>query len=311
MSFFRSAVRCSAFVAVAVSGLAAQAQEPASNPDAKIVAVAPPTATTPAQLKDKAWSLLSDAVTGDKHSETRIQALAALGLMGANSRSIGMIENAMQDKDVDIRVAAILAAGQTKAPKATTSIRQLLDDKEPAVDFVAALTLWKMHDRSGEDILTAVANGDRKTSARFMSGITHKMNKQLHDPAALARYGAEQGAYMLLGPFGIGLTAFEYLHTNGSDAARISAIEAIAQNHTAPIRAELIEATTDKDFGVRTAACKALARYREPDAVKALASEFDDTKIPVRLNAAAAYLISTGAVIGSPIEGQPAVTRAY
>lgn len=312
MSVIRSAIRISAFVAAAVSGIAMRAQEPTpptSNPDGKIVGVSGQTRKSPAQLKDRAWTLLSDAVADDKHEESRVQALAALGLMGTSSRSIGMIVTAMKDKDVDVRVAAILAAGQTKTPSTTTPIREMLDDKEPAVDFIAALTLWKMHDRSGEDILTAVADGDRRTSAKFMSGTTHKLNKQLHDPASMAKYGAMQGASILLGPFGIGLSAFEYLHQNGSDTARISAIEAIAQNHTAPIRAELISATTDKDLGVRAAACKALARYREPDAAKALANELDDVKMPVRLTAAAAYLISTGAVLGSPVEGQ-AATRA-
>lgn len=318
MTIIRSVIRpaalvAAAFVAAAASGIVAQAQEPAptSNPDAKIVGAATQTPKTPAQLKDQAWTLLSDAVADDKHAESRVQALAALGLMGGNARSIKMIVTAMQDNDVDVRVAAILAAGETRAASTTTPIRGMLDDKEPAVDFIAALTLWKMHDRSGEDILTAVADGDRKTSAKFMSGTTHKINKQLHDPASMAKYGAMQGASMLLGPFGIGLSAFEYLHQNGSDTARISAIEAIAENHTAPIRAELIGATTDKDLGVRAAACKALARYREPDAVKALANEFEDAKMPVRLTAAAEYLISTGAVIGSPVEGQAVTTRAH
>jgi HEAT repeat protein len=314
MSSIPAALRSFAFAAIATSGFIAYAQQPAvptSDPDAKIVDAAPPKPKTPAQLKQEAWALLTDAVNDDKHAELQIQALAALGLMGSNSRSLGMIESAMKDKDVDIRIAAALAAGETKSPNATTPLRAMLDDKEPAVDFVAALTLWKMHDRSGEDILTAVADGDRKTSAKFISGTTHQINKELHDPAALAKYGALQGASMLLGPFGIGITAFEYLRKNGGDEARVSAIEAIAQNHTAPIRAELIAAATDKDLGVRAAACKALARYREPEAAKALAIAFDDQKAPVRLTAAAAYLISTGAVIGSPVTGEIAHAAAH
>jgi HEAT repeat protein len=288
-------------VMVTVAGWAQEPPVQTPNPDAKIVE-APPTPKTPIELKAQAWTMLTDAVTDDKHEETRVQALAALGLLGANSRSLGLIRDAMKDKDVDIRVAAALAAGETKSPNVTTDLRNMLDDKEPSVAFVAALTLWKMHDRSGEDVLTAVADGDRKSSANLMNGAKHSINKELHDPAAMAKYGAMQGAYMLLGPFGIGLTAFEYLHKNGGDAARVSAIEAIAQNHTVPIRKELIGATVDKDLGVRAAACKALARYRDPDVPPALAKVFDDTKPPVKLTAAAAYLISTGTVVGSPVD---------
>lgn len=276
---------------------------PPANPDAQIVAAPPAKPKSQAQLQDQAWTMLAAAAT-DTHPEVRTQALAALGLMGRNVRSIGLIKDAMKDKDVDVRVAAAVAAGETKSPALTTPLRDLLDDKEPAVSFVAALTLWKMHDRSGEDVLTAVVDGDRKTTPGMVHGTSHAISKQLHDPTALAKYGATQGAYFLLGPFGIGLTALEYMRKNGGDTARVSAIEAIAQNHTTPIRNELIGATVDKDLGVRAAACKALARYHDKDVPPALAKVFDDVKPPVRLTAAAAYLISTGAVAGSPVEGE-------
>jgi HEAT repeat protein len=289
---------------VALAQTPAADQAPAKDADGKVVEAAPQKPKTPAQLREQAWTMLTDAVNDEKHAETRVQALAAVGLLGSNQRSLDLLRKALTDKDVDIRIAAVVAAGQTKSPNVTTDLRRMLDDKEPAVDFAAALTLWKMHDRSGEDILTAVADGDRKASAKFISGTEHSINKQLHDPAGLARMGALQGASLLLGPFGIGIGALEYLHKNGGDSARTSAIEAIAQNHTAPIRTELLSALGDKDLGVRAAAAKALARYHEPQVPPALARVFDDTKPPVRLTAAAAYLISSGAVVGSPIEGE-------
>ncbi len=294
-----------AAIALLLGAVQVWGQDPASpkpNPDAQVVGE-PAKAKSPAELRDKAWTMLTTAAQ-DNHAETRVQALAALGTMGGNTRSLALIKDAMKDTDVDVRVAAALAAGQTKSPNVTTGLRTLLDDKEPAVAFIAALTLWKMHDRSGEDVLKAIVDGDRKTSAGMMHGTKHSINKQLHDPAAMAKYGATQGAYYFLGPFGIGLTAWEYLHKNGGDTARISAIEAIAQNHTAPIRAQLIDAMDDKDLGVRAAACKALARYHDKDVPAALGKVFDDSKPPVRLTAAAAYLISTGAVSGSPVEGE-------
>jgi HEAT repeat protein len=282
------------------------AQTPATQlPDQTQTAPAPPPKPkTPAELREQAWTMLTDAVNDEKHAETRVQALAAVGLLGGDKRSLDLLRTAMQAKDLDIRIAAIVAAGQTKSPNITTDLRRMLDDKEPAVDFVAALTLWKMHDRSGEDILTAVADGDRKASAGLIHSTGHTINKELHDPAALARYGALEGASFLLGPFGIGISAYEYLHKNGGDSARVLAIEAIAQNHSNPIREELLGALGDKDLGVRAASAKALSRYREPNVPPAIAKLFDDTKPPVRLTAASSYLISSGAVIGSPVEGE-------
>jgi HEAT repeat protein len=300
--------------AVLLATACSQAQQPPAPPtpttqqpidaDASVVGAVPEKPKTPAQLRDQAWTMLTTAVSDDKHEETRVQALAALGLMGGNPRSLRLIKDAMKDKDIDIRVAAALAAGETKSPNVTTELRSMLDDKDPSVAFVAALTLWKMHDRSGEDVLAAVADGERKSTSTLLNGTKHSISKELHDPAAMAKYGATQGAYYLLGPFGIGLTAIEYLRKNGGDNARVSAIEAIAQNHTNPIRLELISATMDKDLGVRAAACKALARYHDKDVPPALAKVFDDAKPPVRLTAAAAYLVSTGAVPGSPVAGE-------
>ena len=198
----------------------------------------------------------------------------------------------------DIRTAAaILAAGQSKNRNLTLRLRALLDDKEPEVAFAAATTLWKMGDHSGEDILVAVTDGERKAASGLVSGGLHTANKDLHSPSTLARIGALQGASMLLGPFGIGITAYEYIHKNGGDSARTVAIELLAQEKTKPIHDELIAALGDKDLGVRAAAARALGDYRDKATAAAIANLFYDPKPPVRLTAAAAYLRASGAVI--------------
>ena len=128
----------------------------------------------------------------------------------------------------------------------------MLDDKEPQVDLAAAMTLWKMGDKSGEDILMSVVDGDRGTSATpsMMHDTGHKINRDLHDPAKLAKLGAIQGAYMFLGPFGYGITAFNFIHQSGGDLARAAAIEQISQERIDPVHKELITALGDKDLTV-------------------------------------------------------------
>lgn len=237
--------------------------------------------------------MLTTAVTDSRHPDLRVQALAALGMLGNNPRSLALIADAMTDKDIDVRSAAAVAAGQTRSPSVTTPLRRMLDDKEPPVAFAAALTLWKMDDRSGEDILMAVADGERTASSSALNSATHAVSRDLHHPGALARFGAMQGVGMLLGPFGMGITAYEYLHKNDSDSTRISAIEALSQSCTAPIRRELLAALLDKDPGVRASASKALSSYRDPEIATAIARIFDDTKPPVRFTAAASYLLAS------------------
>jgi HEAT repeat protein len=99
---------------------------------------------------------------------------------------------------------------------------------------------------------------------------------------------------MLLGPFGIGITAYEYARKNGGASARVTAIEQISQEKTNPIRDNLVSALSDKDPAVRAAAAKALGtNYHDKEVSDALLPVFDDTKKPVRLTAAAAYINST------------------
>ncbi len=283
-----------------------QKPPPPPNPDAQIVTTsdtsqeegpAPakhdPKATT-AERTDSAWSMLTDAVTDAKHADLRVQALAALGTMGNNPRSTKLIIDAMNDPDFDVRTAAVLAAGQTKDRNLTNNLRNMLDDKEPQVAFAAATTLWKMHDPSGEPILIAVVNGERSANDGPVKGGMHTAQKDLHRPGTLARLGALQGASMLLGPFGFGITAFEYMRKNGTgNLTRVSAIDQLSESSTGPIRNTLIDALADKDPAVRAAAARAVGHYHDAAASDALYFAFDDSKAPVRLTAAAAYINST------------------
>jgi len=276
--------------------------------DADAPATTLPATSTPEDRERKAWTILSDAAGDAKHPRTRIQALVALGMLHS-PRSAKMIAIAMADPDLDVRTSAALAAGQTMDRDLTINLRDLLDDKEPQVAFTAAITLWRMDDKSGEDILMAVVDGDRSAGPTMMHGTEHRINRDLHDPAMLARLGAIEGAYMLLGPFGYGLTAFEFMRQNGGDVARVSSIELISQEKTESIHKELIAALGDKDPAMRAAAAKALADYRDKPTSMAIYALFADPKYPVRLTSAAAYLRTTGTpgptITGSTCRAKP------
>jgi hypothetical protein len=252
-----------------------------------------PSAKTPQEREGAAWTLLQNAVNDAKHSQTRIQGLAAVGLLRC-PESQKFIADAMGDPDVDVRTAAALAAGQSNDRNLTTDLRNLLDDKEPEVVYTAAMTLWKMGDKSGEDILMSVADGDRSSSASTMHGTGHKLNRDLHDPAKLAKLGAIQGAYMFLGPFGYGITAYNFIHQSGGDLSRAAAIEQISQERIEPVHKELIAALGDKDPTVRAAAVKGLMEYHDSATQTAVYALLADAKQPVRLTAAAAYLRTMG-----------------
>jgi HEAT repeat protein len=304
--------------------LAQDTQSKPANPPAKSDAEVvgdegpPPgiaAATTPEERERAAWTLLDNALGDAKHPQTRIEGLAAVGLL-RSPQSEKMIADAMGDPDVDVRTAAALAAGQSKDRNLTTSLRNLLDDKEPEVVYTAAMTLWKMGDKSGEDILMSVVDGDRSSSASMMHGTGHKLNRDLHDPAKLAKLGAIQGAYMFLGPFGYGITAYNFIHQSGGDLSRAAAIEQISQERIDPVHKELVAALGDKDPTVRAAAVKGLMDYHDSATQKAVYVVLADSKQPVRLTAAAAYLRTTGTpgpdipTPGTKRKGTPVTTPA-
>jgi HEAT repeat protein len=238
----------------------------------------------------RAWSLLTESVAPGRSSHDRIQALAALGTMGNNDRAAKLIGDAIVDHESDVRIAAILAAGLTKNPALIPRLRQALDDDNPQVAYTAAITLWKMQDTSGQDLLAAVALGDRKAKPGLIKSEKHKADKDLHSPKTLAMIAVNQGSGYFLGPFGVGLKAIEMVDKNSGAATRAAAIGQLAQQHSDEVRETLIQDLTDAEPAVRAAAAKGLGRWPGEDTEKQLAPMFGDNKLAVRLTAAAAYL---------------------
>ena len=272
------------------------AQKQVSSADGQIVTSASPAPAqdeepelkTAAPSVHAAWGMLTTAI--HKPTQTKIVALAALSTMGSDPRAAALIRESMNSTELEVRVAAIVAAGQTKNRALIPALRERLKDPEPQAEFSAAVTLWKMNDHSGEDFLRSVATGGSSAKPTLMHGARNDVNREMHDPQAMATLGATTGASILLGPFGFGVKAFEYMLKSGSDPARVAAIDLLAQSHVTGLDAELINALSDKDQAVRAEAAKALGQHHVASAMKPIGMLLDDPKLPVRLFAAAAYI---------------------
>jgi HEAT repeat protein len=248
-------------------------------------------AKTPAEKLEQSWKTLTENVQDAKHPESRIQALNALSDLGVNARADGLIAAAMQDPDLDVRTAAILAAGKTKSRSLVEPVRKLLDDKEPQVVFVAATTLWKQFDdKSGEDVLAAVAAGDRKANPTLVHGAEHDMSRTLHSPSTMEKIGIVTAAGLVLGPFGFSVSAVEYARKNGADTARVQAIDLLAEERSEGVREEMMDDLGDRDLGVRAAAVRVVGGFHRAQDAADIAPLLDDAKLPVRLAASAAYI---------------------
>jgi HEAT repeat protein len=247
---------------------------------------------TPTERLARCWNMIIDSRNDTKNIDKATQAMNALSEMPTNPRALELIAAAMKDPNIDIRTAAVLAAGKTKSATLVPPLRKLLDDPEPGVVFVAATTLWKVFkDHTGEDILATVVAGDRKANPSLMHGAENDASHTMHSPSAMTKIGITTGAGLLLGPFGYGVTAIEYMRKNG-DSARVEAMNLLAEEKTPAVREELVKALSDKDTGVRAAAAKNLGDYHSAAYALKLAPLVDDPKLPVRLSAAAAYINS-------------------
>ena len=272
-------------------------QTPAQQTPVQPQTVPPPPETregTPGQNFEpneiRAWSMLTDAAKPGQSAHDRVQAMAALGTMGNDERAARLIEEGFTAHDYDVRVAAVLAAGLTKNPKLIEPLQRVLDDDNAQVAYTAAITLWKMHDYSGQDLLTAVALGDRKATVGLIKGEKHKAAKELRSPKTMTMIAVNQASGYFLGPFGVGLKAIEMMNKDSGAAPRAAAVDQLAHQHTDSVHALLIEDLTDSEPAVRAAAAKGLGRWTDAETERQMLPMFGDNKLAVRLTAAASYL---------------------
>ena len=242
---------------------------------------------------DRAWTLLTETAAAGKNPNDRIQALAALSAMGSDEHAQRLISAAFTSKDVDVRIAAVLAAAQSRNPRLLPRLREAMDDPDPQVAFTAATALWKNHDHSSEQLLMAVAMGDRKPNESLVKGLKHKEQQEIHNPKLMATQGLEAGAGFVLGPAGFGIKAVEYAKGSGGGVARAEAINLLAESHTEQVHRALVESLSDKEAAVRAAAARALGNWPGQETSNELAPMMEDNKLSVRMQAAAAYIRST------------------
>jgi HEAT repeat protein len=221
--------------------------------------------------------------------QARIDAIAALGTLGDFPHAVDLLRDAQKDQDRHIRLAAVVAMGSSKKTVFVPDLKRALDDSAAEVSFSAAVGLWKMNDRSGESILNAVVAGDRKAKQGAVSSEKHQADEDLHSPSKLALIGAEQGAYVILGPFGYGLSAIRRGKENGA-SARTIAVTLLAEDKSAATEKIFIDALDDPDPAIRTAAARALGDYQSQEVLDALGDGFYDSKPQVRMMAAASYI---------------------
>jgi len=243
-----------------------------------------PAASVP-RLERSAWHVLDTNSTDGKTAE-KIDAIVALGTIGRVPAAVAMAERGLQDKDSDVRLAAVSTLGQMKSRSSVPKLRRALQDREPEVSFAAAQALWNMGDRSARKLFIAVLEGERGTSP----GMIEAAKKHYLNPKTLAWTGVQEGAGAVFGPLGFGITAVRELMKDKGAPARALSAEKLSLDHSEQALRALQAATGDDNWGVRTAVADALGNTGNRGALPTLRQLLDDDKEAVRCMAAAAII---------------------
>ena len=235
-----------------------------------------------------AWDVLTKGA-GEANLVHRAQAVTAIGTIRL-ARADKLVETALSDKDPTVRLAAVNALAERKSRTLIPKLKRALDDDAAEVSFRAALALWELGDRSGQDLLRAVLAGERKQSASFISRQVKDAKSTLHNRKALVWMGAKEGAGFLFGPLGYGMGMVEGMTKDASAPERALAAVALGLDKDPKMIDDLTAALDDKNPLVRVTAAKALGAYADRTLVPKLEPLLDDKHDAVRYMAAASIV---------------------
>jgi HEAT repeats len=148
-----------------------------------------------------------------------------------------------------------------------------------------------MGDRSGRDLFHDLLTGKRKTKPGLVQRHIDQVKKDVHDPQARALIGINEASRAFLGPFSMGVSVVEEYAKNTSAPAEGLCAGLLSVNNTPDTVEQLALALAGRNWAVRAAAAKALARMNRVEMIPQLTEMMNaDKDEPARLVAAAAII---------------------
>jgi HEAT repeat protein len=238
----------------------------------------------------KSEATLQEALSA-RNPDTRKRATAALSLAASREPWLSRLIAMLQDKDAEVRLAAVSGLSEIRNRKVTSELRKALEDPVPEVSFAAAKALWTLRDPAGQRALMAVLSGETKASSGFLSKQKREALRMMSTPKTALLFAARQGAGFAPVPgLGGGISSMQAILSDPEVSGRAAAALLLAQQRDAATLQALREALTEKDNSLRAAAVHSLALTNNTAYRKHIAPLIQDENEPVRLRAAAAYL---------------------
>lgn len=232
-------------------------------------------AETPAE---KAWGILQTGAK-EKSTDQRLHAILALGVLPANAKAREMAEHALKDPKAEVRAAAAAALGDMHATESISLLHAALDDRDIQVVLAAAHALDQLKDKAAYDTYYAVLTGKRKGA----EGLVSSQWKEFKDPKNMVFTGL---GFVPFG--GVGVTLFQLMGNDRGAQVRARAAEVLAADSDPKSGEALSQAVSDKNWGVRVAALRSIAKRGDPLLSSTAEKAMADPKHAVRYTAAAA-----------------------
>jgi HEAT repeat protein len=240
--------------------------------------------------RDRARDLL-EASLKDKNPETRTHAVQSLGLASATEPWLSELEVMMEDKDVEVRLAAIASLVDLKSDRTVPTLRKALDSPVPEVAFAAAKALWALNETPGREALFSVLDRETKSSSGFVTKEKRDALRMLHTPKTFFIFALVESANFAPVPgVGAGVSSLSGILSNPGVSGRAAAALLLSTDHSPEVLQALQNALGDADWSVRAAAVHAIAVRNDPAQQADLIPLFEDKKEAVRVRAAAGFL---------------------
>ena len=238
----------------------------------------------------QARDILSDALKNN-NPDIRKEAAVAMSLLGPREPFLSQLTAMLNDKDVQVRLAAIASLVDMRTARATAALHKALNDDVPEVSFAAAKALWGLGDPAGKKELLLVLSGESKTSSGFLTKQKRDALRMMHTPKTMFMFALIHGvAFAPVPGLGAGVASMQELLSDPGVSGRATAALLLGRDRDAQTLQALKDALLDKDWSVRAAAVHSLALRNDPALEEDFVPLLEDDKEPVRLRAAAGYL---------------------
>ena len=230
----------------------------------------------------------------NKNPTVRKQAVQSMALLGGWEPYQSRIEAMLQDKDANVRVAAVMSMMVGPSDNTIDVLKGALKDPAPEVSFAAAKALFVLNDPAGAKALIAVMNGDAKTTSGLIAQQKLEASEILHDPDKATTFIIEKGFVLAPIPgLGAGIGLLEALFKK-KDSGRAATTRLLSTSDSPEVRQALRKALSDKEPAVRAAAVEVNALRNDPSVLDDVVPLLQDKNEMVRLWASSGYLRLAG-----------------